>query len=143
MDNTNIVSALMSAVESGDYETASSYMSEDFTFSGPVPEPVSGAAWLDLHKRLKQALPDFSFNTSDIEETESGVKMTVSMTGTHTGDLDLTHLGIPIIKATEKSLVMPKEHPVMTVHEGEVISLHVADVGADGGVRGIVKQLGE
>ncbi|MFQ6675741.1 MAG: nuclear transport factor 2 family protein [Fidelibacterota bacterium] len=132
----------MNLVEAGRYEDAESLMSDDFTFIGPVPEPISGGEWLDLHRRMKEALPDFSFNLSALEEAEGRVRTTIQITGTHLNDLDLSNLGIPIIKATGRTVQLPVEHPEFTVEGGKATSLLVRDVGPDGGVSGILRQLG-
>lgn len=48
---------------SKDLDSAASYMSEDFQFSGPVPEPVDGKQWLALMQALNTAFPDMNYNT--------------------------------------------------------------------------------
>ncbi|MFQ6616263.1 MAG: ester cyclase [Fidelibacterota bacterium] len=142
MANVDVVREILRLVESGKYEDAGNLLSDGFTFSGAVPEPVSGKEWLGLHRKLKEAFPDFSFNVSEIEETEGRVRATIQITGTHKNDLDLSAMGIPTVGATGRSVKLPVEHPEFGVEGGKATSLHVADAGPEGGVAGILKQLG-
>ena len=70
------------------------------------------------------------------------VRVAVQITGTHTNDLDLTPMGMTKVPATGKSVSNPVEHPEITIKDGKITSIHVADVTPDGGVGGILKQLG-
>ena len=54
MDPKATVQALFDAVQKGDFEKAKSYLSADFKFSGPVPEPINGDAWLGMSMNLKK-----------------------------------------------------------------------------------------
>ncbi len=141
MNIAEITRKIMTAIESGDMATAASFMSDDFVFSGPVPEPISGQQWLGLHTLLNAAFADFSFNLSDVQVTGNVARTTHQITGTHTGDLDLSPMGMPVIPATGKKVKLPVEHADVTFEGGQAVRLH-ADVPADGGVSGILQQLG-
>ena len=61
MDTKATVQALMDAVQKGDFEKAQSMFTSDFQFSGPVPEPISGPAWMGMSASLKNAFPDLNY----------------------------------------------------------------------------------
>jgi hypothetical protein len=142
MNAEEITRAILGAIESGDMDKAGSYMSDDFVFSGPVPEPISGAQWLGLQRLLLVAFPDWSFNLSDVQVTGNVARTTHQITGTHTGDLDLSPMSLPVIPATGKSIKLPVEHAELTIEGNKAVRLHVPDVSSDGGVPGILQQLG-
>jgi predicted ester cyclase len=141
MNSAEITRKLMTAIESGDMATAASFMSDDFIFSGPVPEPISGEQWLGLQGLLLAAFPDWSFNLSDVQVTGNVARTTHQISGTHTGDLDLSPMGMPVIPATGKKVKLPVEHAELTFEGGKAVRLHT-DVPAGGGVPGILQQLG-
>jgi hypothetical protein len=142
MNAEEITRALLAAIESGDMDTASSHLSDNFVFSGPVPEPIGGEQWLGLQKLMLAAFPDWSFNLSDVKVTGNVARTTHQVTGTHTGDLDLSPLGLPVIAATGKSVRLPVEHADLTIEGDKAVRFHVVDVSAEGGVPGILQQLG-
>ena len=61
MDPKATVQALMDAVQKGDFVKAQSTLSNDFQFSGPVPQPISGPAWMGMSASLKTAFPDLNY----------------------------------------------------------------------------------
>jgi predicted ester cyclase len=136
-----ITRKIFAALESGDLATAASFLSDDFVFSGPVPEPISGEQWFGLHQLLTAAFPDFSYNLSDVQVTGNVARTTHQISGTQMGDLDLSPMGMPVIPATGKKVRLPVEHADLTFEGGKAVRLH-ADVPADGGVPGIMQQLG-
>ena len=46
MDLKATVQALMDSVQMGDFVKAQATLSNDFQFSGSVPQPISGPAWM-------------------------------------------------------------------------------------------------
>jgi hypothetical protein len=136
-----VVKAMMTAVDNGDMETAAGYLSADFTFSGPVPEPINKAQWVGLQRQLLVAFPDWSFNLSDVQVEGNIVTTTYQITGTHTGELDLSPMGLPKIPATGKSISLPEEQARCTVEAGKIVEIHI-DPNPAGGVTGTLSQLG-
>ena len=141
MNKKETTRAIYKALESGNPESVGKYASDDFVFSGPIPEPINFEKWVGLQKQVRTAFPDWSFNLSDVQETENGTRTTLQITGTHTGDLDLSALGLPVVKATGKSVKLPVEHVDITF-KGDKVSKFHGDVPAGGGLPGIFKQLG-
>ena len=136
-----VAKAFMMALEAGDFDAAADLMSDNFQFSGPVPEPIGKEAYLGLISQMIAGFPDWSFNMCGFEADNDLVQFTVEITGTHTADLDLSPMGLPIIPATDIEIALPVEHPEITVEDGLITVFH-SPVTEGGGVTGILKALG-
>ncbi len=141
MNQIETTRALLSAIEAEDWAKAASYLTEDFTFSGAVPQPISGEQWLGIHRALQVALSNFSFNFQAGAEKGQQIFGKVQLTGKHTGELRLPIPGIPIIPATGKQVSLPAEPVVVTFRNGKIANYQVEQVNG-GGVPGILRQLG-
>jgi hypothetical protein len=61
MDPKETVQNLFNAIQAANFEKAKSLLTDDFMFSGPVPEPITGSAWLGLSAGLKTAFSDLDY----------------------------------------------------------------------------------
>lgn len=137
----SVVRSIIAAIEGGHFAQARSLLHDDFTFSGPVPQPIGPDAWLGVHKALYAAMPDLRFNASGFEAAGSGARFGVALTMTHTGPLDLAPLGIHAFPRTGKAVKLPPETATVVVRDGKLASW--ANVTpSDGGLVGIAKQIG-
>ena len=141
MDSKATVQALMDSVQKGDFEKAKSLFTDDFQFSGPVPEPIGGAQWMGMSMSLKKAFPDLDYQFHVESVDGDAVKISAELKGTHSGDLDLTAMGMGVIPATKKSFANPHEHGTVTVR-GDKIASWAVESTKGGGVMGILSQLG-
>ena len=129
------------AMNSGDWEKVAFFLSEDFKFMGPVPEPIGAMEWLGLSKSLKKAFPDIRYNVRIVSIEGDVVRTTTQLSGTHTGDLDLTAMGFGVIPATGISFSNPEEEGDAVVKGDKVVSLHVKSVEGSG-LMGILQKIG-
>jgi predicted ester cyclase len=141
MNELDIVKKLVSYIEKRDWESARNLLSNDFTFSGPVPEPISGTEWIGMHERLGAAFPDWAFNPSDMRVEGDIVHATMHITGTHRGELDLSNLGLPKVAATGRKIKLPPEMAEIRIEGGKVRYFRTTP-NPEAGVSGILKQLG-
>ncbi|MGD2050123.1 MAG: nuclear transport factor 2 family protein [Chloroflexota bacterium] len=141
MSVEEVVRGMMAAVDEGEMETAAGYLAADFVFSGPVPEPLGKAQWVGLQRQLLTAFPDWSFNLKEVQVDGSVATTTHQITGTHTGELDLSPMGLPKIPATGKTIRLPEEQARCTVEKGKIIRVEI-EANPESGVPGILKQLG-
>ena len=141
MNNVELVKKAFGAIEANDHETLKSLLSDDFKFSGPVPEPLDGPSWITLHKSLGQAFPDWAFNFTTHTEDGDVVAFTYSITATHNGDLDVPGFGIPSVTATGKSVKLPTDEVRVTCHDGKITKVETTPA-PDKGISGILAQLG-
>ena len=141
MDAVEATKKLFALIESRETGAAAELLSDDFTFSGPVPDPINGAAWLGLHDRLNDAFSDFSFNLRDAQQVGDAAQVTLQLSGTHSSELDLSALDMPNVPTTGKSFELPPESTTVTIEGEKITSIRVAAVEG-GGVMGILSQLG-
>jgi hypothetical protein len=141
MDPKATVQTLMDAVQQGDFVKAQSLLADDFQFSGPMPQPVNGPAWIAMSAVLKAAFPDlnYRFNIESMEGNTAHVA--AELKGTHKGNLDLTAMGMGVIPATNKSFASKHEHGEAIVQDGKVKTFAMKPTeGA--GLMAILSQLG-
>ena len=141
MKQREIVQTLLDSVQKGDFEKAKSLLSNDFQFSGPVPEPINREAWLGISKNLKKAFPnlDYHFHVDGVEGDVT--KISAELKGTHSGVLDLNQVGLGVTPATNKSFATPREHGEVMCKDDQIVS-YVVDRIEGGGLMGILSQLG-
>ena len=141
MDPKATVQTLMDAVQKGDFEKAKSLLSPDFKFSGPVPEPINGEAWLGMSKSLKKAFPDLQYHFKVEGATGDIVNVTAKLQGTQRGDFDLTNMHMGVIPATNKSFATAQEHGKVTV-KGDKVTAWANNSTEGAGLTAILSQLG-
>jgi len=144
MKSQEVVSNAIQAVESQRWEEANKYLTDDFTFSGAVPKPVSKSEWLNMHKSLETGMPDFKFNLHELKE-EGGNKLRgkVQITGAHTQEMPGPLPGVSRnkIAATGKKVRMPEEELEFELRGDKISHIHVKPT-AGGGPQGLLHQLG-
>lgn len=141
MDAKTTVETLLDSVQRADFEKARSLLSDDFQFSGPVPEPINRDAWLKMSRSLKKAFPNLDYRFHVEGADGNIVRITAKLKGTHTYELDASAMNLGVIPATNKSFISPHERGKMTVRGGKVTSWIVESI-AGGGLMGILGQLG-
>jgi predicted ester cyclase len=141
MNKREIVQTLLDSVQKGDFEKAKSLLSDDFQFSGPIPEPVNREAWIGMSSSLKTAFPDLDYRFNVIGADDDVVKTTSQLSGTHSGSFDLTNMNMGVIPATNKAFSAKLEKTKITVKENKITSWAVEPTqGA--GLNAILDQLG-
>ena len=141
MKSSELVTTCMTAIESDDFKKAATLLSENFVLEGPVPKPAGKKEFLDLMRALTGAIPDWAFNMSRLKEDGNNVELDIAITGTHTRELNLSFMGMPVTPATHRAIRLPKEHLTVAVKSNKISSIRVRPVpGA--GVEGILKQIG-
>lgn len=141
MSKLDTVKAFAEALETRDFNKAASYLTDDFVFAGPVPQPIGKEEFLAVQSAFEDAFQDWSFNSHDEVEQGDAVTVAVQITGTHTHDLVLPIPGMPSIPATGKKVSLPVEH-VTYAFKGDKIASLTSDNVPGGGVPGILAQIG-
>ncbi len=140
MNKRETVQALMDSVQKGDFTLAKSMLTEDFQFSGPIPEPINAKMWLEMSASLKTAFPDLDYHFKVIGADGDVVKSTSQLSGTHSGSFDLTNMNMGVIPATNKSFSAKLERTKVTVRENK-IAAWVVESTEGAGLMAILKQL--
>ena len=135
------VKALQGAIQSGNFERARTFLSDDFEFSGPVPEPLSAEQWMGLSAILKTAFPNLDYHFR-IESAEGNVvHMSAQLSGTHRGNLDLTAMGMGMIPSTGRSFSATREQSRVTLRGDKIVSC-VGQPTEGAGLLAVLSQLG-
>jgi predicted ester cyclase len=141
MNKREIVQALLDSVQKGDFEKAKSLLTDDFKFSGPIPEPINKEAWLGMSASLKTAFPNLDYHFKVIGAEDDVVRTTSQLSGTHRGSFDLTNMNMGVIPATHQSFSAKLEKTKITLKENKIASWAVEPT--DGaGLKAILNQLG-
>ena len=141
MNAIDVVKTGLAASEAGHTSKFASMLTDDMVFAGPVPEPVGKREFVGLMSALVAAMPDWKFNATDYKQNGNQVTVTLQITGTQTGELNLPMPGFPKLPPTGKHVSLPKEPTIITVKEDKISRLE-ASVVPGGGVAGILAQLG-
>lgn len=141
MEPKDTVQALFDAVQSGDFDKASSLLTDDFQFSGPVPEPLSGPQWMGMSATLKAAFPDLNYQFKVEGADGNTVNISAELKGTHTGNLDLSAFGMGVVPPTNKSFAAAHETGTATV-EGDKVKAWAVNMTEGAGLMAILGQLG-
>lgn len=141
MTLTEIADAFLSKVNLLDILGAAPYCTDEFTYSGPLPEPLGLHAWAETAAPFLKGIPDWNFNAKVIGEEANVVHVTAHVTGTHTGELDLSALGLGVIPATGKSIALPESKGRLTFDGDRIVNFHI-DPAHGAGVPGILAQIG-
>jgi len=139
---SDIVLECLHALEEKDFDRAGKYLANDFTFSGPTPKAIDSKEFLEVHRQLFQAIPDWRFNFNVVKEDDKEVTGRVHITGTHTRALTLPMMpNLGTVQATGKRISLPEEKVRINV-KGNKISRFTVESVPGGGVMGILQQIG-
>lgn len=140
MNKRETVQALMDCIQKGDFDNAKSMLADDFQFSGPIPEPINGEAWLGMSASLKTAFPDLDYHFKVIGADGDVVRSTSQLSGTHSGSFDLTNMNMGVIPATNKAFSVKLEKTKLTVKENKIVAW-VVEPTDGAGLKAILGQL--
>lgn len=133
----------MTALETNEQETAASYLSDEFLFSGWTPQELGKKDFLAVIEGFKEGIPGLIFNLHNVlERDETTVTATMKISGYQTDSFILPPLGTPPIPQTASSITMPAEDVTYRFdHNDQIVEMRVQHV-AGGGIRGLLRQLG-
>lgn len=140
MNKRETVQALMDSIQKGAFEDAKTMLADDFQFSGPVPEPMNPEAWLGMNVSLRTAFPDLDYHFKVIGAEGDIVRATAQLSGTHSGEFDLTGMDMGVIPATNRTFSAKLQKTKITVRENKIASW-AAEPTDGAGLMAILKQL--
>lgn len=120
MDDIDIVKAYYTALDSTDMEKVDQYLSDQYQLVDFTPQPMDKEAMLGLMTHLKAALPNLSHSLSNLRLDGSVVKVTVQLSGTNSGHLDLREMGIGVVERTKKFIIFPNGNYEFTLNSGKI-----------------------
>ena len=143
MDSIGIVKAYFAALDSTDMGQVDQYLSEHYQLVDFTPQPMDKDAMLGMVSNLKAALPNLKHSLSNIHGDETVVKLTVQLSGTNSGQLDLRNMGIGVIPRTEKFIIFPNGNYEFTIKSGKItMERDVSPISPNRRLSGMLKALG-
>lgn len=141
MDSKETVQALMDSVQKGRFDTARTFLSDDFQISGFSPKPLNSKKWLSMIANLKMACADLNYHFQ-VDSTEGNVVHTTSqLSGTNSGAFDFTDINMGVISATNKKFSIAMEKTQITV-KGDKVTSWTVEPTEGTGLKAILGQLG-
>ena len=142
MDPMELTEGFTTALEAADFDTAASYLSDDFQFSSPMmPQPLNAAQWIGFTRALRAGVPDLSYNFRIHGAEGNVVRVSTQISGTHTGDLDMSGMGVGVIPATGKPFACAEEQSDGTVVGDKVVSIYI-HATPETGLADMLRQIG-
>jgi ketosteroid isomerase-like protein len=139
MSSAEIVSEVLTKVDSRDWDGAAVLLDADFEFVGPTPKPANAAEFIAFQKAVHAGFPDFRHNHRIYSEDGDWVRGEVRVRGTHTQTLSVE--GLPPIEPTGRYVENPTERFLALVKDGKLTHLAV-EVTPDGGFAGLLRRIG-
>ncbi len=141
MSTQLVADEFLAAFKARNIEACKACLTEDFLFTGAMPDPVNADRWMGTIMGMQAAFPDINYNIEVTKVDGDKIHTTTQLAGTHTGDWDLSIMGMGVIPATGKSFSNPKESGVMTVKNGKIATYNI-ETSKEGGLVGMFAQLG-
>jgi hypothetical protein len=127
----------------GDGPEPGFYLSDDFQWTDELGNPpMDKGSFRAMAQPLQSAVPDLSIVIEDIREDGDDVVVTSHYVGTFTNDLDLSAVGMGIVPATGKALVLPSQRDRVSFDGDKISEIHNLETGPDAGMAGFIKALG-
>lgn len=143
MNSIEIVRAYFAALDSTDIEQAEQYLAEQYQLVDFMPQPMDKAARLNMVNLFKAALPNLTHSLSNIRVEENLVKLTVQLSGTNSGHLDLRDMGIGVVPRTHKFIIFPNGNYEFTIKNDKItIERDVSPASPSRRMSGMLKSLG-
>ena len=122
-------------------EAIENYFSDDFQILGKDGSvQMDKAAYMGMSQILNSAFSDFKAVTSDLHEEGDAVILRSHFEGTHTGDLDLSALGMGVFPASGRKIVWPEASTTWRFDGDKIASIQAND--DNGGVGPFLAALG-
>lgn len=120
-------------------EAATKYFSDDYQGLDKDGNVMTDkAVYIGITQIMMNAFKDFKGVVHDLREDNGGVIMTFHWEGTHTGDFDLSAMGLGVIPASGKRVTTPESKSRFMV-EGDKI---VGSQPISGGFEALLAALG-
>lgn len=143
MNSIEIVKAYFAALDSADVNQAGQYLSDDYELVDFLAQPMDRESMLRMIGLLKAAMPNLSHSLSNIRIEGGVVKLTVQISGTNSGGLDLRSMGFGLIPPSQKFIIFPNANYEITVRDGKITTERdVSPVSPNRRMSGLLKSFG-
>jgi hypothetical protein len=142
VDNRELIEGFFVTLDEGELDEAMTYLADDFRFySSTFPDGIDVYGWMGLLGAWRAGAPDMRFNLRLVEMEGDSARVTSRITGTHTGDLDLTPMGLGVIPPTGSAFTGGEEESEGVVENGRIKWIRVFD-SPETGFASVLGQLG-
>jgi len=142
MESIEIVKAYYAALDSADIEQADRYLSEDYRLVDFTSQPMDKNAMLEMVGLFKAALPNLMHSLSNIREEQNVVKLTVQLSGTNSGSLDLRKMGGGVVPRSRRFIIFNNGNFEFTIHNEKItVERDVSPVSPNRRMPGMIKAL--
>jgi len=141
MDSKETVQAFMDSVQRGRFDTARTFLSDDFKISGFFPTPVGAKTWLNMIANLKMACADLNYHFQVLGTEGNVVHTSLQLSGTNSGAFDFTGIKMGVISATNKKFSSARQKTQITV-KGDKVTAWAVEPTEGAGWDAILGQLG-
>jgi len=141
LNPTEFTQAFLTEIAQFDFLFTLINCTDEFTFSGPLPEPKDLIELNGFAAIFKGAFSDWRFNPRVHHAQDHVVHISFQPTGTHSGDKDLSRMGMGIFKPTGKSFSLPQTTGRITFDGNKICKLHI-DITMKESLSSILSQLG-
>jgi predicted ester cyclase len=122
-------------------EANETYLSEDFQNLDQDGNVVMDKqAYIGMTHLLAAAFKDFKAVYSDLRQKGDSVIVSFHFEGTHTGDLDLSAMGLGVIPASGKKIVWPEDSSEFKIEGDKIVS--IKPYGDSRGIEAFLAPLG-
>lgn len=137
-----VVNEYLQAATRRDVDAMAELLDDELVFETPR-EPLDKEMYLEFVAALFAAFPDWRIDHR--EPRHAGrrpvVVVTVRMSGTHTGRLELPIPGFAVVPPTGRTVILPSQNYTYTVADGRIVRIKDHPV-PHGGIVGVLEQIG-
>ena len=113
---------------SSNIEANERYLADDFqTLDQDGNVQMNREAYLGLSHLLFASFKDFKVDFADVRAEGDSVIVSSHFEGTHTGDLDLSAMGVGVIPASGKRIVWPQASTKWDFEGDKIVSIQAND----------------
>jgi predicted ester cyclase len=122
-------------------EAIETYLSDDFQSLDKDGNVVMDKqAYAGIVQLIFSAFKDFTHVFGDLHAEGNNVIVSGHFEGTHTGDFDLSAIGVGVIPASGKKIVWPEASSAFKIEGDQIVS--IKPVGDSGGMEAFLAALG-
>jgi predicted ester cyclase len=108
----------------GDSDAIEGFLSDDFqNFDKDGNVALTKEGLRNMGRMMQAAFTDYGFVLSELREEGDFIIMTGHFEGTHSGDLDLSAMGIGVIPARGKKIVWPKASAKLSIEGDKIVRM--------------------
>jgi predicted ester cyclase len=122
-------------------EAIETYYADDFhSLDKDGNVVMNKEAYIGMVKLIFTAFKDFNYVLNDLREEGDNIIASGHFEGTHTGDFDLSAMGVGVIPASGKKIVWPEASNAFKIEGDQIVSIQ--PVGDSGGMEAFFAALG-